>query len=251
MNWVGLSTVIHREVTRILKVANQALFPPVISSLLYLAIFHFVIGKARGQSTEYLAFLVPGLVMMSVVNNAYQNSAFSVFIAKYSRYLEHVLTMPLSYRELVLGILAGGIVRGGITAGSILIATAFFVTPQIHSIGAVLAYFLLACIIFGSLGIIIALWAEQFDHLGVINTFVLTPLSMLGGVFYSISVLPPTVQFLTLFNPVFYLVDGFRYGILGSNDAPLWLGALVLGVLAAACFSLTVHLMGRGWHVKE
>lgn len=252
MNWIGLSALVHREVSRILKVINQAIFPPVVSSLLFLAIFHFILGRegaVRGFS--YLEFLVPGLIMMSVVNNAYQNSAFSVFIAKYGRHWEHLLTMPLSYFELAVGVIVGSALRSFLTAVCIIIATAFFIPLHFANIFVLILFFSIATVTFGAFGILVALWAEQFDQLGMITTFALTPLTMLGGVFYSIALLPDQYRWLTMLNPIFYLVDGFRYGMLGISDAPIWIGLLVTGTIAIILFALVVGLMSRGWRVKE
>lgn len=252
MGSIGLYYFTRREIHRFMKVLSQTIFPPIISALLYIAIFQFVLGKDSSAGIgDYLTFLIPGLVMMSVINNAYANSSSSLFISKFMHHFEHLLTMPLSYFELALGYVFGSFVRGVITGAGIIIATAFFVPFGIHSWLWLLFNMATASFIFGSFGVLIALRGETFDQLGMFSTFFLTPLTMLGGVFYSISVLPPLFRTLSMFNPIFYLVDGFRYSMIGIYDAPLWLGALINGSLSIGLFTLTVYLMKRGWRVKE
>ena len=234
---------------RFLATINQSFFPPIISSLLFLAIFHFVLG--RSQDSSFLEFLVPGLVMMAIINSAFSNTSFSIFLAKWTHYFQMILTTPLSYLELVLAYNIGSIVRGIITAAGIYVAIMIFVPIGIFNLGIMLLYFLLASIIFASLGIFLALWADHFEHLGIFTTFFLTPLTMLGGVFYSIDMLPEKWQFLTLWNPVFYLVDGFRYGTLGIHDAPIGIGLGVSTALAIISFATVTILMKKGWRVKQ
>jgi ABC-2 type transport system permease protein len=235
-----------------MKVINQSIFPPIVSSLIYIVIFSFIIGKNTTiQGVNYLEFILPGLVMMAIINNSFGNSAYSVFISKFTKHLEHVLTMPLSYFELSLAYVLGSIARGLLTGIGIIIVLAFFINITIHNIFFVIIYFLMAAILFGSLGILTALWSKTFDHLGVFNTFILTPLTMLGGVFYSIKVLPETFQKLTLFNPIFYLVDGFRYGMLGIHDGSILIGLIVSLILSICSFFLIVYLMKKGWKVKQ
>ena len=239
-----------REIMRFLKIINETIFPSIISSLLFLAIFHFVVGKST-NGVDYLQFLVPGLVMMNMINNSFINSAFSVFISKFTHHFEHILVMPLSYLELTTAYVSGSVARGFLTGISIFIVTSFFVPFSIHNIFILILYGLFATTLFGSIGILIALMAKQFDHLGVFNTFFLTPLTMLGGVFYSIKILPPLFQKFVLFNPLFYLIDGFRYGLLGISDAPLIQGMIVSAVLSIGFFSFVVYLMKKGYKVKQ
>lgn len=252
MNRVGFYSLFRHEVHRVFKVINQAIFPPIVSSLLFLAIFTFVLGRdSQVGGYSYLEFLVPGLIMMSTVNSAYQNSAFSLFISKYSGHIRHLLTMPLSYLELASAYVAGATARAAIAAVGIFVATLLFVPANVEVWWALLLFFVLASIIFASVGVIVALWAEQFDQVGLIITFLLMPMSMLGGVFYSIENLPVTFQAMTRFNPIFYLVDGLRYGMLGIADAPIWQGVVISSVLAAGTFLLAVYLVRRGWRIKE
>jgi ABC-2 type transport system permease protein len=159
--------------------------------------------------------------------------------------------MPLSYLELTTAYVSGSVARGFLTGISIFIATSFFVPFSIHNIFILILYGLFATTLFGSIGILIALMAKQFDHLGVFNTFFLTPLTMLGGVFYSIKILPPLFQKFVLFNPLFYLIDGFRYGLLGISDAPLIQGMIISAVLSIGFFSFVVYLMKKGYKVKQ
>lgn len=252
MNLTGMLTFTKRDILRFLKVINQTLFPPIVSTLLFLAVFHFVLGRGGGVSSySYLEFLVPGLAMMSVIRNSFANSSSSLFISKFTNHFQHILTMPLSYFEIATAYVLGAMARGLLTAAGIFIAVGFFVQLHLHSIAIMILFFLLASFMFGSLGILAALWAEEFDHLGIFNTFVLTPLTMLGGVFYSISMLPEQYQILTKFNPIFFLVDGFRYGMLGIKDHSIIFGAILSLALAILSFVLVVWLMKKGWKVKE
>ncbi|MFH1590333.1 MAG: ABC transporter permease [archaeon] len=250
MNRIGLYWFSRREVHRFLKVINQTVFPPIVSSLLYIAVFHFVLGRSGGTD-DYLAFLVPGLVMMAMVTNAFSNSSSSLFISKWSHHIGHLLTMPLSYLELTLGYIIGAITRGIVSGAGIIIVLAFLVPVGFAHPFIALLYLFIGCFLFGALGILAALWADQFDHLGIFSTFIITPLTMLGGVFYSIQTLPETFRTATLFNPVFYLVDGFRYGMVGVNDAPIWLGILVTGTLSAIVFAVVIALLRAGYKIRS
>lgn len=253
MNRAGLITMVRHEVHRTFTVWAQALFPPIVSTLLFITIFYFVLGRAAPVTggVSYLEFLVPGLLMMNMVTAAYQGTSFSLFMSRYSKHFEHILTMPLSYLELVIGLLMGGLARSLITGIGIVIATSVFVPLHVEHPLLLAVYVLLSAFMVGSLGVLVGFWAEKFDHLGIVITFILTPLTMLGGVFYSIQNLPETFQLFTKLNPVFYMVDGFRYSMLGINDAPVWLGLTTTGALAFIIYSLVIILLRLGWKVKE
>ncbi|RME53843.1 hypothetical protein D6783_00535 [Candidatus Woesearchaeota archaeon] len=253
MNWWGLFTLVKHEVHRTFKVWAQALFPPIVSTILFITIFYFVLGRSASApgGVSYLEFLVPGLVIMNMVSAAYQGSSFSLFMSRYTKHFEHILTMPISYMEIVLGVLMGGLARSIITGAGIVAATSFFIPFRVEHVVLLVVYVLLAVFFVGSLGVLVGFWADKFDHLGIVVTFVLTPLTMLGGVFYSISNLPASFQKATLLNPVFYMVDGFRYAILGIHDAPIWQGLTVLFILGVAAFTFVVALLRSGWKVKE
>lgn len=252
MNFVGLYYFTRKEIHRVLKVINQSIFPPIVSSLIFIVIFSFILGKDSIVSGfSYLEFLVPGLVMMAVVNNSFMNSSFSLFISKFEHHFEYLLTMPMSYFEITSGYVLGSLARSLLTAIGILVALAFFIKINLHNVFIMLLFIVISSVLFGSLGVLVALWGKQFDHLGMFNTFLLTPLTMLGGVFYSIQTLPETFQVVTKFNPIFYLVDGFRYGMLGINDAPVWLSLIISLALAIGSFTLVVYLMKKGWRVKQ
>ncbi len=251
-NRIGLYYHTKREIHRFITVINQTIFPPIISSLLYLAIFHFVMGQSNSiNNIDYLEFLIPGLIMMAMINSSFANSSSSVFISRWIRHFEHMLTIPLSYLELALGYVIGSMVRGFLVGLSILLVTIFFIPFSIHSLPILFLYFFIATFTFGSLGVLVALWAEHFEHLGIFNTFILTPLTMLGGVFYSINVLPSFAQDLTLYNPIFYLVDGFRYGVIGIQDGSISTGLLITITIALISFLSVVFLMKNGYKVKQ
>ncbi len=248
MNPVGLYYFARREVHRFLKVINEPIFTPIVSSLIFLTIFYFVIGR---DSKEYLAFLVPGLVMMSVVTNAFSNSAFSLFISRWSSHFEHILVMPLSYVEIALGYILGGMARGLVSGVAVLLATSLFVAPSMHRPLFALGFYAASTFLFASLGILVGLWAEQFDQIGMFNTFLLTPLTMLGGVFYSIKTLPSAFSSVVMFNPVFYMVDGFRYSMMGTSDISPLISLAVTAGSAALVFLVAVFLLRKGYKFRK
>ncbi|HII17686.1 TPA: ABC transporter permease [Candidatus Woesearchaeota archaeon] len=250
MNWIGLYYLSRREVMRFLTTINQMLLPPIISAGLYLLIFHFVIGERMMQGVPYIEFLLPGLIMMTVISAAFSNSSGSLFFSKWLKHFEYYLSLPFSYLELTLAYVIGAIGRGVVTGLGITIVALLFVHTGIHNVFVLLLYFLLSCVVFGSLGIIAALWASDWEGLGIFTTFIISPLTMLGGVFYSIETLPPVFQMVTLFNPIFYFVDGFRYGMLGVHDHSLLFGFGVCFVFALLSFFLAMLLMKKGWKVR-
>ncbi|MDA1196645.1 MAG: ABC transporter permease [Nanoarchaeota archaeon] len=250
MSRTSFAYIVKRELYRLYTTLSQSLFPPIISALLFLTIFSFVLKDKSTIGAPFTEFLVPGLIMMAAINSSFTSTSFSLFLSKWTKQIQLILTTPTSYLELVSAYLVGAILRSLIVSIGIFLVTLFFVVPSIAHVWALAYYFLLACILFGSIGIILALKAETFEHLGVVTTFFLTPLTMLGGVFYSIKDLPLWFQKITLFNPVFYFVDGFRYGLLGATDGPLGIGIAVTFILTATTVASVVYLMKIGWKVK-
>ena len=195
MNWIGLWTLIKRENVRTIKIINQVIWPPIISSLLYIFIFGYSIGRnLELLEVSYLTFLVPGLIMMNVIMSSFEESSSSLFLGKFINYIQEILVAPMSYIEMVLGFLFGSILRSFVIANLIFLMFVFFVDIGINSIFLYLYFIFFTSVFFASLGLIVALWAEKFDNLAILNTFFITPLLFFGGVFHSISLLPPIFQ---------------------------------------------------------
>src|SRR3989344_1123795 len=195
MNWVGLWTIIKREQVRTIKIINQVIWPPIISSILYILIFGFSIGRnIEIQQVSYFAFLIPGLIMMNIIMSSYEESSSSLFLGKFINYIQELLIAPLSAAEIVIGFTIGSLIRSFVIANLILLVFLFFIDISFHSIPLYVFFLFFVSLFFASIGIIVALWAEKFDNLAILNTFFITPLLFLGGVFHSIRLLPVTFQ---------------------------------------------------------
>lgn len=263
VNWIGLWTLYRKEVRRFMKVAFQTVFAPIITTLLYLTVFLVAFsGTDRnpvmdGQLISYATFLPPGLIMMAVLSNAFQNSSSSLIIAKVQGSVVDVLMPPLSAAELTVAFVAGaatrGLLVGFVTAVTISIFMAFSDTPLLVSnFAAILFFAMAASVILAAIGAIAGMWAEKFDQLALITNFVITPLTFLSGTFYSVNKpgLPDWVPAVSNFNPLFYLIDGFRYGFIGVSDAPVLRGALISLLLAIGLCYLTYRLFRSGYKLK-
>lgn len=251
MNWVGLWTIIKRENVRSIRVINQVIWPPIISSLLYILIFGFSLGSNFSiGNVSYLAFLVPGLIMMNVIMSSYEESSSSLFLGRFINYIQELLVAPLSYIELVIGFLVGGIIRSFVISSLILVVFLFFVKISVHSWWIYLYFIFFVSVFFASVGLIVALWAEKFDNLAILNTFFITPLLFFGGVFHSINLLPEFFQKISLFNPLFYMIDGFRYSMLGNSDVNVVYSGLAVFVLALVAFWYAAYLFKKGYKLK-
>ncbi len=251
-NWLGLYTLARREVMRFLAVWSQTLLAPLMTAALFLAVFALAIGPSRGpvMGVPFLEFLAPGILMMTVIQNAFANTSSSIVIAKVQGNIVDTLMPPLSPLELVLGYLAGAVGRGLVVAGVILVMMVLFLGMTVaHPVWA-LVFILLGSVMLGALGIVAAVFANKFDQMAAITNFVVTPLSFLSGTFYSIETLPPTMQTLTHWNPVFYLIDGVRYGFIGASDSSPWLGLAVCGAFTAAVVWLCWFWFRRGYRLK-
>jgi ABC-2 type transport system permease protein len=251
MNWIALFTLIKRENLRTIKIINQVIWPPIISSLLYIFIFGFSLGKNfEVGEVSYLAFLVPGLIMMNIIMSSFDESSSSLFLGKFINYIEEMLIAPMSYLELVLGFLFGSILRAFVIANLILLVFVFFIDVGVKHLFLYVYFTFFVSMFFASIGLIVALWAEKFDHLAVLNTFFITPLLFFGGVFHSIKLLPETFQTLSLFNPLFYMIDGFRFSMLGISDGDVFTSMVIVFVLAFVAFIYTLYLFRSGYKLK-
>lgn len=247
-NWVALGTIVRREVNRILRIWGQTLVPPAITMTLYFLIFGRLIGSQIKLPTgfSYMQFIVPGMVMMSVIQNSYGNISSSFFGAKFGRHIEELLVSPMPNWVILGGYVAGAVLRG-LMVGAIVMLIAMLFTPvRIPHPLVTLSTVLLGATIFSLAGFINAVFARKFDDVAIVPTFIITPLTYLGGVFYSIKMLPGWASALTHANPIFYMVNAFRYGLLGASDIPLWVAyALMLGFVAALT-ALSLWLLRRG-----
>ncbi len=252
-NLVALATVTRREVVRILRIWSQTLVPPAITMTLYFLIFGGLIGSRVGQmdGIDYMAFIVPGLVMMSVIQNSYGNISSSFFGAKFGRHIEELMVSPMPNWVILAGYVAGAVLRG-LIVGAVVMAIAMLFTPvpMPHPL-ITLASVLLGATIFSLAGFANAVYAKKFDDITIVPTFILTPLTYLGGVFYSVKLLPEWAQTLTHMNPIFYMVNAFRYGVLGVSDVPVWTAfALMVGFVVALSV-LGLWLLARGTGMRS
>ena len=247
-NWIALGTIARREVNRILRIWSQTLVPPAITMTLYFLIFGGLIGSRVGDmgGFSYMQFIVPGLVMMSVIQNSYGNISSSFFGAKFGRHVEELLVSPMPNWVILWGYVAGAVLRGLLVGVMVLGIAMLFTTVRIPHPLVTLSSVILGATIFSLAGFVNAVYAKKFDDVAIVPTFILTPLTYLGGVFYSVTLLPGWAQAATHANPIFYMVNAFRYGLLGVSDVPLWVAyALMLGFVAVLS-ALSLWLLRRG-----
>lgn len=252
INWIGMFTMIRREVMRTFRVIVQTLVSPVMSATLYIFIFGMVVGKTIEliQGKPYITFVFPGILMLSVINAAFASSSSSLYFARFTRSIEELLVAPLSYLEIILGYVLGSIVRSLLIATLILIVGVLFGAVTFAHPAAFFLYVMGVSGIFSLLGMLVGLWAQNFEQLSVLNTFFITPLTYLGGIFYSVAMLPGTVATLTHLNPFFYFVDGIRFSMIDYSESNLLIGALVISGLLFGLGTLVFLLFKRGWRVR-
>lgn len=252
INRIGLATLIAKEIRRFLKVPMQTVLAPVVTTLVFLAVFSLALGRTRevAGGIPFLEFLAPGLIMMAIIQNAFANTSSSLVIAKVQGNIVDILMPPLSPGELIFGMLVGGIVRGVMVGVAVWIAMLAFVPALPQAPLVVLFHALAASLSLSLLGLIVGLWAEKFDQMSAVTNFVITPLSFLSGTFYSITQLPEAMRVLAHLNPFFYMIDGIRFGFTGHADGPLVVGALVLTALNVALWTLAWHLVRIGYRLK-
>jgi ABC-2 type transport system permease protein len=253
INWVGLGTIIRREMLRLMRVPVQAFVAPWISALLFIFIFGFVVGGriALIGGHPYLEFVLPGIVMLNVVNAAFLQSSSQVYFARFMRYVEEVLVSPLSYAEMIIGVIAVVMIRSLVTAVGILLIAVFFGAAGIHGIFEFAFWILVVAIVFGLLGQIVGLWAENFEQLTMLNIFFITPLSFVGGVFNTVDMLPHWLRWMAWANPFFYFINGLRHSMIGFREAPEGLGALVTVTLAGVLAVIVWRLYKIGYGLRE
>lgn len=249
---VALRTLLGREISRFMRIWSQTLLPPVITMSLYFLIFGKFIGAQiqHIQGYAYMQYIVPGLTMMSIMTNAYANTASSFFMTKFNKSIEEMLVAPMPNIIILLGFMLGGAVRGILVGILVLFVSLLFTHLTIHNLSIVLGMALLSALVFSLGGLINGIYAKRFDDISFIPTFVLTPLTYLGGVFYSIQQLPPVWRSLSMFNPVLDMVDTFRYGLLGVSDLNIYIGFSLVLSLFIVLFFWAWHLLNKGVGTK-
>ncbi|MBE1284211.1 MAG: multidrug ABC transporter permease [Rhodobacteraceae bacterium] len=253
VNWLGLATLARREITRFLVVWTQTLLAPMVTAALFLLIFNIAIGPKRGDvmGVPFLTFLAPGILMMTVIQNAFANTSSSIVITKVQGNIVDTLMPPLSGLEILLGYLAGGVARGVLVA--IGIGIGLGLTLGIWPSSPVLALFFVAmgAALLGGGGIVAGVFADKFDQMAAITNFIVTPLAFLSGTFYSVDALPPVLNTLSHLNPIFYLIDGVRFAVIGTSDTSPWIAAAVCGVTTFAVCLVAWGMLRSGYRLKS
>jgi ABC-2 type transport system permease protein len=253
INWIGLGTIIRREWSRVWRVPIQAFVAPWISALLFIFIFGFVVGgriRLIG-GYHYITFVLPGVVMINVVNAAFLQSTSQIYFQRFLRYIEETLVAPLSYVEMILGALSMVVLRSFVTALGILVIGLVFGAVALQSLPEFLFWIAVVAVIFGLLGIIIGLWAKNFEQLTVFNVFFITPFAMLGGAFFTVSMLPPWLRWLAYSNPFFYFINGLRHAMIGFGEGSEIFGAAFSLLLSAVLGVIVWRLFARGYGLRE
>ncbi len=253
LNWIALKTLVWKEVVRIIRIWIQTVVPPAITMTLYFIIFGNLIGRRIGtmDGFDYMQFIAPGLIMMSVITNSYGNVVSSFFGAKFARHIEEMLVAPMSNATVIIGHIAGGVFRGLLVGVLVTIVALFFTKLEIAHPFITISIVILSSTVFALAGFINAVFAQKFDDISIVPTFVLTPLTYLGGVFYSISLLPEFWQKVSLANPIIYMVNAFRYGILGVSDINIAYAYVIVVLFMVGLFTVSLMLLNRGIGIRE
>ncbi len=253
-NWTGFYTLIRKEVGRAKRVIGQAIIAPLVTAVLYIFVFGFVVGSKIQliEGIKYISFVFPGIFAMNLIMAVFSATSSSIYFMKFQKTIEDMLTLPLSYLEIVSSLLISGLVRAfAITLALSFVAVAFGVNTLAHPF-ALLLFVLLISLLFGLLGIIAGIWADNsFEKFGIITNFILTPLSFLGGAFYSVHMLPPKLLFLVKANPVFYAVDSLRYSLTGYHESNLLVSISVLAGLSFLALGTCVYIFKTGWKLRS
>jgi ABC-2 type transport system permease protein len=252
-NRVALYTLVRKEVVRVARIWIQTIVPPAITMTLYFIIFGNLIGRRIGEmgGFDYMQYIAPGLIMMSVITNSYGNVVSSFFGAKYGKHIEEMLVSPMSNATIIIGHVAGGVIRGLMVGALVTMIALGFTSLNVEHPLITISMVLLTSIVFALLGFVNAVFAKKFDDISIIPTFVLTPLTYLGGVFYSISLLPEFWQMVSRANPILYMVNAFRYGILGVSDIGIGFAYLIVSIFVLGLFTLNLVLLNRGIGIRE
>jgi ABC-2 type transport system permease protein len=250
---IGFNTIVIREFSRIIRIWGQTIVPPVITATLYFIIFGSLIGRRIGDmgGFSYMQYIAPGLIMMAVITSSYGNVVSSFFGAKFGRHIEELLVSPLPNWLIVLGYVTGGLMRGLLVGLVVTLISMFFTHLHVEHLFIVITAVLLTSLVFSLGGFINAVFAKNFDQISFVPTFILTPMTYLGGVFYSISMLPGWAQAFSQANPILYMVNAFRYGFLGHSDVPVGFSFAIMVVAVAGLFAACVWLMNKGTGIRD
>jgi ABC-2 type transport system permease protein len=253
LNWIALKTLAIKEVVRFTRIWQQTVLPPVITTTLYFIIFGNLIGPRIGKmgGFDYMDFIVPGLILMAVITNSYANVASSFFSAKFQSSIEELLVSPTANVTILFGYVIGGVTRGIMVGLVVTLVSLFFSELQIYNLAVLVSIIVLTSTLFALGGFTNALFAKKFDDISIVPTFILTPFTYLGGVFYSIKLLPDFWQTVSHFNPVLYMINAFRYGFLGVSDISLWTSYLIITGFIVALFLLNLRLISTGYGLRS
>jgi len=250
--WIAYKTIVIKEILRFSRIWVQTIFPPIITTLLYLLIFGDLMGQRIGlmQGVDYLHFIIPGVILMTVIQNSYANTVASFFLAKFNRSIEEILVSPVPYWVILLGYVSGGVARGSVVGMGVFFTVLLFVDFEIYSISITLMIFLLTAILFSLAGFINAVFAQSFDDISIVPTFILMPMIYLGGMFYSVEILPESWQIVSQFNPIYYMVDSFRLGLLGVSTVDFTISLSMLLAMIVILVTMSLYLLKKGVNIR-
>lgn len=253
INWTGLYTLIRREVERIFRIMVQTFGAPLISAFLFIFIFGFVLGRKIDLivGIPYMAFVFPGILVMNILSAGFEHTSSAIYFGRWIKSIHEVLIAPFSYFEMVFGYVLSAVLRALLVGTGVLIIGLLFGAVSMAHPFLFMLYAVATAATFALLGILVGLWANGFEQLGILSTFIILPLSFLGGMFYSIELLPEPLRIVTLYNPFFYFIDGMRFATLGYHESNLLVGALLIGGLVAGLGALTIYLFKKGWRLRE
>jgi ABC-2 type transport system permease protein len=251
-NWIAFQTILIKEIARFLRVWTQTILPSAITMTLYFVIFGHLMGRRIGlmDGYQYVQYIAPGLIMMSVITNSYSNVTFSFFLAKFQKSIEEILISPMPNFLMLAGFISGAVLRGLLVGLVVIIISAFFAKFTIMHPFTMIIVVLLSALLFALAGFINSIYARNFDDIAIIPTFVLTPLTYLGGVFYSVHMLPDFWRFLSFINPILYMVNAFRYGILGLTDVNIALALAIILSMIILLFIWALYLLNKGTGIR-
>jgi ABC-2 type transport system permease protein len=252
-NWIAFITILRKEVTRFLRIWQQAVLPPVVTTSLYFIIFGNLIGPRIGEmgGHPYMDFIVPGLILMSVITNSYSNVSSSFFSAKFQRSIEEIQVSPTPNGIILLGYVGGGVARGLLVGVVVTVVSLFFSKLSVHSLPVMISIIVLTAILFALAGFLNGVFAQKFDDVTIIPNFVLTPLTYLGGIFYSIKLLPEFWQAVSHANPILYMINAFRYGFLGISDINLGVSFSIILIFIVTLFLVNLKLLNSGFGIRQ
>jgi ABC-2 type transport system permease protein len=250
--YIAFYTIMMKEIRRFMRIWIQTVLPAMITTALYFVIFGNLIGSRIGdmQGVRYIDYIVPGLILMTIITNSYANVVSSFYSAKFQRNIEEMLVSPVPNYVILLGYISGGVARGLVVGIAVTAVAAFFAGVQLHSLMVIASFAVLTAVLFSLGGFINAVYAKSFDDISIVPTFVLTPLTYLGGIFYTIHLLPEFWQKVSLANPILYMVNAFRYGFLGLSDINIWYSYSIVIVFITALFTFSLYLLNKGYGIR-